>query len=357
MLKMSGVKMSGGEGFIPYCVSCDGTVCYCKDKQQVIFSPSDEEYYKDLDEASRKHSGELDEDKRFRSSEDEGAKVVTDVGAEDEETKVLGGPVVVSLKHSTNLDGHMEFCSEDKEEEAAGAGVGVAVTEVGTEDNGAGEHVRVDSYSGPVNSDVGGSEVGDGDTGGPRPPDPPDTALESDNSQGGKLVLKPAQSAKPSVAGYGHKRTAGEASIPGQHVRALQTDLGGLACDTAATIPAVGAVQETIVKATVVGEDAVEEVTHSGDVKNALPISHRDLGSVVAKVFGTMEDGGVYSSLVDINSGGSEGEAKTGGPLADCYVPQDTKGMDEVGYSGLGSTEGEAISGGVLDGDAAEPVP
>ena len=36
----------------------------------MIFFPSDEEYYKDLDEASRKHSGDLDEDERFWSSDD-----------------------------------------------------------------------------------------------------------------------------------------------------------------------------------------------------------------------------------------------------------------------------------------------
>ena len=140
-----------------------------------------------MDEASGKHSGNLDEDDRVGSSEDEGAKVVTDVGAEDEETKILDGPNVFSLKHSPNLDGHGEFCSEDEEEEAAGAGVGLAVTEVETEDNSAGEHVRVDRYSGLVNSDSGGSEIGDIDTGGPRPPDPPDTALDSDNSKGGGL--------------------------------------------------------------------------------------------------------------------------------------------------------------------------
>ena len=65
--KAEGVR---GEDFIPYCVSCDGTVCDCEDRQQVIFFPSDEEYYEDLDEASRKHSGDLDEDERFRSSDD-----------------------------------------------------------------------------------------------------------------------------------------------------------------------------------------------------------------------------------------------------------------------------------------------
>ena len=34
-----------------------------------------------------------------------------------------------SLKHSLNLDGHVEFCSEDEEEDAADTEVGLAVTE------------------------------------------------------------------------------------------------------------------------------------------------------------------------------------------------------------------------------------
>ena len=98
-----------GEDFISYCVYCDTTVCDCEDKQQVIFFPSDEEYYDDLDEASRKHSGNLDGDERFRGSEDEGVEVVTNVGAEDEETEILDGLEVFSLEHPPNLDRHREF--------------------------------------------------------------------------------------------------------------------------------------------------------------------------------------------------------------------------------------------------------
>ena len=146
--------------------------------------------------------------------------------------------------------------------------MGLAVTE----DNRAGEHVRVDSYSGKVNSDSGGSEVNDGDTGGPRPPD---TAPESDNSQGGGLRSSGLENARWS---------------------------------------------------------------NNNDWPFTVSSSNRVLGSVVAKVCNTMGDLGVYPGLVDINSGGSEGEANTGGLPAGCYVPQDTKGMDEVGYSGLSST-------------------
>ena len=48
--------------------------------------------YKDLDEASQKHSGDLDEDERFWSSEDEGVKDVdAGVGATAGETEAVTG--------------------------------------------------------------------------------------------------------------------------------------------------------------------------------------------------------------------------------------------------------------------------
>ena len=138
--------------------------------------------------------------------------------------------------------------------------MGLAITEVGTEDNKAGEHVSVESYSGQVNSDSGGSKVGDGDTGGPGPPDPPDTALDRDNPQGGGL------------------RSSGL-----ENTRWSPTN----------------------------------------DRPYTVSISHRYIGSVVAKVYGPMGDEGIYPSPVGIISGKSEGEADTGGPPTDCYVPQD----------------------------------
>ena len=67
----------------------------------------------------------------------------------------------------------------------------------------------------------------------------------------------------------------------GQHERVLQTVIGGLACDEAES--AVGAVQEIIVEATVMEEAAVKEVAHSQEVEKAVSISHRVLGTVVAK--------------------------------------------------------------------------
>ena len=57
----------------PFCIPCEGNVCHGEGRRQVTFSPSDEEYYEDLDEASNKQLGDLDEDERLWSSEEEGA--------------------------------------------------------------------------------------------------------------------------------------------------------------------------------------------------------------------------------------------------------------------------------------------
>ena len=154
----------------------------------------------------------------------------------------------------------------------------------------------------------------------------------------------------------------------GQHERVLQSNLGGLASTAAATEPALegAAAEETIGEEAsgeaAVVEVAVEEDTHPEDVEEtaeveeveeaigeAVSISHRDLGSVVAKVLGNVGDEGVYPGPVDNSSGGGEGEADAGGPPADPHDPQDTEsesenlqpgdGMDEDGYSSLVSTE------------------
>ena len=180
---LEGNESGGSDGLdvTPFCIPCEGNVCFFEDKQQVTFFPSNEEYYEELDEASRKQLGDLDEDKRLWSSEEEGAEVVTNLGAEDEESEALGGLLGSlnegSLKHSLNLDGHGKLCREEEGEEAAGTGVGLAVTEVGTEDDGAGEQVNGDSHSGLVNNVSGGS-------------DPPDTLSESENSQGGGIRIR-----------------------------------------------------------------------------------------------------------------------------------------------------------------------
>ena len=44
----------------PFCIPCEGNVCFCKDKRRVTFFPSDKEYYEGLDEVSRSQVGDLD---------------------------------------------------------------------------------------------------------------------------------------------------------------------------------------------------------------------------------------------------------------------------------------------------------
>ena len=85
---------------------------------------------------------------------------------------------------------------------------------------------------------------------------------------------------------------------------------------------------------------------------------------MVAKDFGTVDDEGIYPGPVDIDSGGSEGEADAGDPPAIRLVSlgkesesdghQPDEGMDEVGYPGLGGTEGEASTTGAVDGVARD---
>ena len=144
----------------------------------------------------------------------------------------------------------------------------------------------------------------------------------------------------------------------GQHEWVIQTVIGGLVCDDAE--PAVGAVQKTIVEATVVEEAAMKEVTHSQDVEKTVSISHRVLGTVVAKDLGTVDDKGIYTGgPVDIDSGGSEGEADAGDPPAIRLVYQGKEseseghqpdvGMDQVGYPGLSGKEREAGTAGAVD--------
>ena len=95
----------------------------------------------------------------------------------------------------------------------------------------------------------------------------------------------------------------------------------------------------------------MKEATHSQDVEKAVSISHRDLGTVVAKDFGSVDD-----------EGGCEGEANAGDPPAIRLVPHGTEsesegyqlheGMYEASYPGLGGTEGEAGTTGAVDGVA-----
>ena len=104
----------------------------------------------------------------------------------------------------------------------------------------------------------------------------------------------------------------------------------------------------------------MREVTHSQDVEKAVSISHRVLGTVVAKDFGTGDDKGIYAgSPVDIDSGGSEGEADAGDPpdIRLVYQGKESEseghqpdvGMDQVGYPGLGGKEREAGTAGAVD--------
>ena len=92
-----------------------------------------------MDDSTRDQAGNLD-DRRYWSSDDEGEdqEVVTEVGAVDNKSETLGGLLgglnEGSLKHSLNLDGHMELYSEEGVEEAADTEVGLAVTEVGAVD-------------------------------------------------------------------------------------------------------------------------------------------------------------------------------------------------------------------------------
>ena len=99
---------------------------------------------------------------------------------------------------------------------------------------------------------------------------------------------------KPAKSGQGGSEADGVAIPPvrdtGQHERVLQTVIGGLVCDDAE--PAVGAVQETIVEATVREEAAMKEVTHSQDVEKTVYTGHRIFGTVGAKDFGTVGDKG-----------------------------------------------------------------
>ena len=117
---LEGYDSGGSDGFdvTPFCIPCEGNVCFCEDKRQVTFFPSDEEYYEELDEAF-KQLGDLDEDKRLWSSEEEGAKVVSEVGTEDEESKALGGLLGGlndgSLKHFSTWTGTGNSAMRKKE--------------------------------------------------------------------------------------------------------------------------------------------------------------------------------------------------------------------------------------------------
>ena len=126
----------------------------------MTFFPSDKDYHDGLDEATRDQVGNLDDKRYWSSNDEEDTEVVTEVGAEDEESEALGGLLSGlnegSLEHSLNLDWHVEFYSREEEEEAVDAGVGLAVTEVGTEDDGAGEQLCGDSHSVLVNNARGG---------------------------------------------------------------------------------------------------------------------------------------------------------------------------------------------------------
>ena len=150
-----------------------------------LCSCEDEEYFDWLDDSTRDQAGNLD-DRRYWSSDDEGEdqEVVTEVGAVDNESETLGGLLgglnEGSLKHSLNLDGHMELYSEEGVEEAADTEVGLAVTEVGAVDVGAGKQVSGGSHSGLVNIVRSGGEVG---TKEPDPPYPPDIPSESDSDK------------------------------------------------------------------------------------------------------------------------------------------------------------------------------
>ena len=55
---------------IPFCIPCEGNVCSCEDKRQMIFFPSGEEYYDCLDDSTRDQVGNLD-DQRYWNSDDE----------------------------------------------------------------------------------------------------------------------------------------------------------------------------------------------------------------------------------------------------------------------------------------------
>ena len=94
-----------------------GNVCFCD------FLPSDEEYYDSLDEATRDQAGDLNDQRYWNSDNEEDPEVVTEVGAVNEESEalvgLLGGLNEGSLKHSLNLDGHVEFYSEEEGEKAA----------------------------------------------------------------------------------------------------------------------------------------------------------------------------------------------------------------------------------------------
>ena len=181
-----------------YCAPCQGDVCRCKDSQQVNFFTDDEEYYGARDVASNIHPGGLDQDKRYWSSEDENVEEAIhtevtgvdgllyqvgeeNVGVNKEEEPEAGQLYITlygSLEHSLNLDGHGELCSEEKGEEVASTGVGLEVTEVGTENKGTGEQVSGGSNSGLINIVSGGGKVETS------LPDPLDTPSEEDGGDG-----------------------------------------------------------------------------------------------------------------------------------------------------------------------------
>ena len=101
------VQEEFAQGSVPdYCVPCQGNVCYCKDKRQVTFFTSDEEYYEELEGASNLHPGGLDDVQQYWSSEDEAV-------AEDTDSEV---PCVVNQLHRVDSeeigvadDAHPEF--------------------------------------------------------------------------------------------------------------------------------------------------------------------------------------------------------------------------------------------------------
>ena len=55
---------------VPYCIPCQGDICYCEDTRQVTYFPSDEESYQELEQYSLQ--GAANEDEQFWSSDDEG---------------------------------------------------------------------------------------------------------------------------------------------------------------------------------------------------------------------------------------------------------------------------------------------
>ena len=101
-----GNDSGGRDGFdvTPFCIPCKGNVCFCEDKQQVTFFPSDEEYYDCLDEASRIQVGDLFENQRYWSSDDHEQAVE---GAVSQTPEVQGG--------SRGLrDDHKNMCEEQQ---------------------------------------------------------------------------------------------------------------------------------------------------------------------------------------------------------------------------------------------------